>query len=106
MDFNISNSPYIKQAVDKLVKSYRPEKIYLFSQKSDLDGEITSFKLCLVVDTNDRQEIEKHIYREIDLDIPFDILIYTPEEWEKITHRTASFASRIMENGVLLYGEA
>jgi len=41
---------------------------------------------------------------ELDFDKPIDILLYTPEEWLHLTADESSFAYKIKESGVCLYG--
>ncbi len=79
-------SENIKTVCNEVVQNYKPEKIILYNAKRNVDGEIRSFKICVIVDTVNRLEMEEKIYLNIDSEIPFDVLVYTPEEWEK-THR-------------------
>lgn len=90
-------STYISQTL-------HPQKIILFSQKKDLNGEVKSFKLCIVAAVENRYAAERDIYLGVDCDIPFDLLIYLPEEWEKKRQQEGSFAQRIDRMGRVLYG--
>ncbi|HHY51830.1 MAG TPA: nucleotidyltransferase domain-containing protein, partial [Clostridiales bacterium] len=35
---------------------------------------------------------------------PFDVLLYTPREWEQLTADASTFASRIIQEGTIVYG--
>lgn len=94
----------IRSVCDRLKGGFSPEKIILFSTKYSISGRMKSFKLCLVTDTRDKAELEKNIYLTIDCDIPFDVLVYTPDEWATLTGETDSFANRIKEEGTYVYG--
>lgn len=93
----------VKKVVSALQEKLSPDKIILFSQKFNLQGQVSSFKLCLVTPTEDKTKTELDVYLAVDSAVPFDVLIYTPEEWQIALGRTNSFASRIQEGGVVLY---
>lgn len=93
----------IKSVCDEIVKVFKPEKVILYNVKHSLDGETRSFKICVIIDTENRLEMEKHIYLGVDSDIPFDVLVYSPEEWEQISNQKSSFASRIIKEGTYIH---
>jgi predicted nucleotidyltransferase len=95
---------WIKTVCDSIVDMLDPLEIILFSVKRGSDGREKSFKLCVVVDTADKLEAEKRIYLGVDSDVPFDVLVYTPEEWDELTAQSNSFARRISEEGTYVYG--
>lgn len=90
--------------VEKLVSDFDTQKVYLYNLRRSPEGELLSFKLAAVVKTGDKEQTEVKAYRVLDSDVPFEILVYTPKEWEKITSRELSFASRVIRQGVKLYG--
>jgi hypothetical protein len=87
-----------------IVEGYNPEKVILYNIKRSVDGEIRSFKICVIVETKDRLEMEKKIYLNVDSDIPFDVLVYTPSEWENLISEKSSFACRIIKEGTYIHG--
>jgi acid stress-induced BolA-like protein IbaG/YrbA len=95
----------VKLVCDKIVSKFSPDKIILFSSKVNCSGETNSFKICIVKETDNKDELEKQIYLEIESEIQFDILIYTPNEWEKHSTNKHSFAYSICKKGTLIYGE-
>jgi acid stress-induced BolA-like protein IbaG/YrbA len=95
----------VKTVCDKIISRFSPEKIILFNSKFKTSGETGSFKICIIKETADKSEIEKQIYLEIESEISFDILIYTPEEWEKHTADIHSFAYSISKKGTVIYGQ-
>lgn len=92
--------PVVRQLADLL----RPSLIYLYNQKHNLRGEITAFKLCAVAPVADKPAAEREVYRSVDCDIPFDILLYTPREWEELIADADTFARQIVETGTVVYG--
>lgn len=99
-------SPHVKRLIEEIQELCSPEKIYLYNAKFDLHQQMTSFKICLVVDTKDKAALERRIYLELDCDLPYDFVLYTPEEWEACMQNPYSFAVTIREKGVLLYDQA
>ena len=94
----------VKLVCERLLSSFSPGKIILFSTKHSISGRMKSFKLCLIMDTQDKAGLEKNIYLAIDCDIPFDVLVYTPDEWRSLTREPGSFANRIKKEGTYVYG--
>lgn len=99
---------YIKELEsikNQIVKLYTPEKIILFgslakgvvNQNSDID-------ICIVKDTENKRELISDIYINIDSSYPFDVILYTSEEWGYNIKDKSSFAYRIFKEGRLLYG--
>lgn len=81
----------------------KPQHIILFSEKKNLIGELSSFKICIVVDINNKEEVEHLLYLNIESDTPFDILIYTTQEWSRLCIKKGSFAQKVLESGYCLY---
>lgn len=97
-------SANVALVTDAIVKMLDPTKIYLYNQRLDNKGHTASFKLCVILQTDDKHAAEQDIYLNIDCDVPFDVLLYTPEEWEEHTHVPSAFASKIKQMGAVLYG--
>lgn len=100
---NFLRSGEVSAVVEKIAEICSPQFIYLYNQRIDSRNELSSFKLCIVAGIEDKLACERDIYMKADCDIPFDILMYTPEEWEQLVIKSGSFASRINETGVVLY---
>lgn len=99
-----SGSPCIDHVVGAVVRRLDPQLVYLYSQKKHPGGGVTGFKLCVVLDNMDKRTAEIEVYRNIDCDIPFDVLIYTMQEWKDLTVWEGSFASKIQQTGLIVYG--
>ena len=93
----------IRKVADGIENDIRPQKIILFNQKQGVGGRLLSFKLCIVVETDDKSEIERKIYLGIESEIPFDVVLYTPLEWEELVNTPHSFAGIINGTGVVVY---
>ncbi len=81
------------------------EKIIVFGiKRSEKTNIITDLDICVVANINgDRKSWLKKAYLETDSEIPFDIFLYSPEEWNRLIQDSASFASRILRKGYLMY---
>lgn len=100
-----SNIPRdIISVTDRIAEKFHPEKIYLFSNKRADAGKTAGFKLCVVVDCNDIEKIERQIYLEVDSEVPYDIIIHSAANFEELCGRKGSFVQKIVKNGVLVYG--
>ena len=94
----------ISEILENVLSICNPIKILLISKKYDASGQLSSFKLCVIVeDSVDLDEIESQIYLELDCENPFDVILYTLSEWEEICEENGSFANKIQKSGVLLY---
>lgn len=94
---NIKNTLYdIKQLV-------KPVALVLFHRKIGNSGKTLGFKICIVIDTKNKLETEKNIYKNIDCDIPFDVILYTSEEWNYLKLKKHSFANKILKSGYVFY---
>ena len=89
----------------EIVRLCSPEEIWLYNRKLDLDGNITSFKLCIVTREPDRGALEERIYLSLDCPVPYDLTVYTLAEWEMACQSTHSFAQTIRMKGQKLYGK-
>jgi len=97
-------SDRIADVCQVIVKNFSPQKVILYNIKTSAVGELRSFKLCVIVADGETLTIEKRIYLEVDSDIPFDVLVYTSEEWEKLITQKNSFACRIIKEGTYIHG--
>ena len=86
-----------------IISHFHPDKIILFSQKKDLSGMVTSFKLCIISPADNKEEIERSVYLDADCEIPFDLLIYTRDEWEQLIGELGSFAWKLNRTGLVIY---
>lgn len=103
---NILKHIQIENLSQGIIALCSPSRIFLYSAKQNIKGELSSFKLCLVVDDSfDKIKLETSIYLNLECDIPFDILIYHETEFDELCEETGSFANRIWEGGELLYGQ-
>lgn len=80
------------------------ERLVVYSVKQE-GGRVSGASICVVAATDDKDTLAHRLYLEIDSDISFDVLIYTPEEWSALLADPQSYASRIAEKGQA-YGEA
>lgn len=94
----------IKKVCDEIEKNFNPDKVILYNVKRNVSGEMRGFKICVIVNTANRLDTEKHIYLDVDSEIPFDVLVYTPVEWDKLLSEKSSFACRVIREGTYVYG--
>lgn len=93
----------LKGLRDEIVRLLTPERIILFNRKQNEQGGLTAVKLCVIIPSGDAREAERRLYMALDAEMPFDILVYTREEWERLLATPLSFAGRIRQTGSVLY---
>lgn len=94
----------IENIVGQIEKQFSPESIYLFgSQAKGTARKHSDIDLCVIAETDSKRELIADLYFNIDSEIPFDIVLYTPEEWEECKMDTSSFAHKIGIEEVRLY---
>lgn len=100
-------TPYdkeIESIKNQILKKYNPTEIILFgscakrriSKRSDID-------MCVILETNDKRKTLRSILVEIEYDVDLDVVIYTPDEWQKYKNDKATFAGLINKTGVRLF---
>lgn len=100
---NYVQSELVDEVVGKIAELMAPRKIYLYNQRIGADGDTTSFKLCVIAPVEHKVRAERDIYLAIDCEVPFDLLLYTPEEWAQLTTYEGSFACHIQKKGMVVY---
>ena len=96
----------INQIIESL-RAYNPEKIYLFGSWARGEGDdLSDVDLVVIKKTKSPfflrlQEAVKFLPIEIG---GIDILVYTPEEFHKMSKQGNAFAEMILEEGQLIYG--
>jgi len=90
---------------EQIVSLYNPSKIILFGSQAKGTATIKSdIDLCVVKDTENKQELLADMYLNIESSKPFDLLLYTEAEWNQCVNDTTSFAYLIDKKGTVIYG--
>lgn len=93
----------LDELIAAIVRSAEPRRILLFSQKTHPDGSPSSVKLCVVIPEGDPHAVEHRLYMEIETELPFDVLVYTAEQWDRLARTPYSLAARAEKSGRVLY---
>lgn len=92
---------YIKKQV---IEKYNPKEIILFgSVAKGIFREHSDIDLCIIMDTMNKRELLTNMYIDIESNIPFDLVLYTIEEWKNCINDKSSFAYAIINTGVKIY---
>ena len=93
-----------KRIIDGILSCCHPQRIILYSEKTSLfDHALRGANFCIVVPTLEKKQLTQKLYLRISSEIPFNLLLYTPEEWARMTADPASYASHIAKKGKVLY---
>ena len=89
----------IEQTVNRIVELFHPSRVIEYN----MDGNISAFKLCIVGDIPDKRRMLTRIFDEVDSDIPYDVLLYTDEQFRELTKDDGAFASHVNQKGRVRY---
>ena len=78
----------IEQTVNRIVELFHPSRV---------------IKLCIVGDIPDKRRMLTRIFDEVDSDIPYDVLLYTDEQFRELTKDDGAFASHVNQKGRVRY---
>jgi predicted nucleotidyltransferase len=96
----------IRQVIEAL-RPYKPERIYLFGSWAHGEGdELSDLDLVLIKRTRARflsrlQQVARLLPASLG---GIDILVYTPQEFERMRREGNAFVEMILEEGKLIYG--
>ena len=95
----------IMEMAEDIKKICSPFQIFLVSQKTNSKGELTAFKLCIVVDDKyeHHTDLETEILLQTDCPVPCDVIVYTVSEWNECLDDDCTFAYRVDSEGNLIY---
>lgn len=95
----------IESLKQQIIERYQPRKIVLFgSCAKGIIRRSSDIDLCVIVDTDDRRKLLMKMNMELESEIPFDIVLYTPHSWAENVRIRGSFANLIETKGAVLYG--
>ena len=97
----------ILHVTEEIAKDCSPLAVILISQKHNLTGDVTSFKLGIIVsdDVKSISELECKLYLKVDSEIPYDLVLYKLSEWNSLKNEIGTFAWKINNSGVFVYGQ-
>ena len=95
----------VNNITNQIVKKYDPKRIILFgSLAKGIFKPSSDIDLCIIKDTDDKRKLLTDMYVCIESKIPFDLVLYTSEEWCNCMNDKNSFAYIINNTGVKIYG--
>lgn len=99
------NKEELKKAIVSSYKKLNPVKIILFgSWCRDEEDKYSDVDIIVVYETKKRfLDRLKELYLMWDIPVAFDILAYTPEEFEKMLKEENPFIKRINREGEVIY---
>jgi len=95
----------VSSICNELLALFDIEKMIVFGiKRKENDLSVTDVDIAVISNVlSCKNDWLKKAYLEIDSDIPFDLFLYTPEEWDISVRDSASFASRILRKGCVVY---
>jgi len=96
----------LRQAVEQIVRHYEPERVYVFGSVARGDvHEDSGLDLLIIKETN-RAFLDRidDVMRVVDVDVPVEPLVYTPDELHRLREEGRDFIATILEKAKLCYG--
>ncbi len=97
----------LEEIVNRLIRAWRPERIYLFGSRArGQDGKDSDYDIMVVTSTADEPAYRRAQRAHSllwDLGAAADILIWTREAFDRRVHLRASLPATIVREGKLLY---
>ncbi len=99
------NKEELKQAIVSSYKKLNPVKIILFgSWCRDEEDKYSDVDIIVIYETKKRfLDRLKELYLMWDIPVAFDILAYTPEEFEKMLKEKNPFIKTVNREGEIIY---
>lgn len=99
-------SDKVKRIIDELVKNYQPEKVILFGSRVSGETHEWSDVDLVVIKKTDRRFYDRigeasASFRHI---LPVDVIVYTPEEFERMSKENWFVKEEVLGKGRLVYG--
>ncbi|MGQ9626367.1 MAG: nucleotidyltransferase domain-containing protein [Anaerolineae bacterium] len=91
--------------VIEALKEYDPERIILFgSQARGEEDSYSDLDLVLIKETQERflDRLEK-VFELVQPDFALDVLVYTPEEWDRMKDEGNPFVEMVLTEGKIIY---
>ncbi len=102
--FMPGDNTIIRKMTEDITALCEPCMIYLVSEKNNSKGELTGFKLCVVVrDGIDPSTLETRLLLNTECSVPCDFIVYNLSDWNDHAEDDCSFAYRVENGGELLY---
>jgi uncharacterized protein len=105
--FDAGTNPRLAEAVQCLVESFSPERIYLFgSQARGEATEDSDYDLLMVVSWTDERAVKRMARARgvvSHIKIPAEIIVLTTEQFERQAPVVTSLAATVLREGRLLY---
>ncbi len=97
----------INHITSQIIEKYKPEKIILFGSAARGERNLDSDADFLIIKKETPHygaDRIRELSRLIDRNIPIDLLIYRPEEFEKRLQMGDPFLKSVLKEGKILYG--
>jgi predicted nucleotidyltransferase len=103
---NVDFEKEIKSITSQIIEKYKPEKIILFGNagrgKFGLDSDVDLLIIKKDTPLYGADRI-RELSRMIDRNIPVDLLVYRPDEFEKRLEMGDPFLKAVLKEGKVLY---
>jgi predicted nucleotidyltransferase len=96
----------LKRLIDILAREVEPDRIILFGSRAKGNcKELSDYDICILkTGITNRRQLAKQIYCLLyDLNIPFDIIVETPERFKRLKNNRFMIYREIAKHGQVIY---
>ena len=94
----------LKELCEQIKREADVKKIILYGKKAHpISGELREVNLCILVD-QDPKETEIRLYRRLESELSFNLLVYDEKEFASLCLDATSYAHSIAQKGTVLHG--
>ena len=102
---NMPNKNHLKEITQQIVEEVAPDKIILFGsrakKKQTKESDYDIF--VLKNDITHKRKLAQKIYLKLDVDVPVDIIVETPERFNQLRDNPFLIYSEIAKYGRVIY---
>ena len=97
----------VRQVVEEL-KPYKPSQVMLFGSAARGDADALSDLDFVVIKQTDRPFLQrlKEAALLVKVSGSINIMVYTPEEWQRMQEMGSAFVERVLADGCMVYEAA
>lgn len=96
----------LRHLVDILIREVEPDRIILFGSRArGTNEERSDYDICIIkTGVVHRRKLAKQIYRLLyDIDVPVDIIVETPEHFDRLKDNRFLIYKEIAKHGEVIY---
>lgn len=99
------NKDYLREITQQIVKEVAPDKIILFgSRAKEKQSKESDYDIFVLKNgVTHKRKLAQNIYLKLDVDVPVDIIVETPQRYNQLKNNPFLIYSEIAKYGRVIY---